>query len=102
MATIKRCKMEDYQGTANALIKRLQGYYLSDVYGRCSYQKERAWKYCFEKFANTENAHYFGITSHNTFQFSVEWLGTYEDENGKKYPALFKETACNSYIWIFE
>ena len=97
--TLKRLKKEDYQSYVNAV--HYEGYYLQDIYGRCSYNKERAWRYCFEKYCNTDDCHGFGITSHNTFQFTVQWFGTYTDEQGNKYKAIFKETANNSYIYYF-
>lgn len=71
----------------------IEGYGLEDVYERPSTAKKQAWEYCFNKFLDTDASLGFGIISHNTFQFSVRWYGRYEDQ-----PALFIETANNSYI----
>ena len=74
-----------------------EGYYLLDVYGRWSIEKERRWKYCFDKYCHTTNAHGFHICSHNTFQYSVAWEGIYEAQR-----AIFLETASNSYIILLD
>ena len=68
--------------------KHFEGITLDDVYGKCSFQKEVAWRECLYK-CQAENGHNFHICSHNTFQFSVAW----EVENGIRI-----ETANNSYF----
>lgn len=78
-----------------------EGYKLSDVYDSYSESKESAYNYCWEKYCNTPQASDFGICSHNTFQFSVSWNGTYIDtETGEAFEAVFLETANNSYVII--
>lgn len=68
--------------------KHNEGITLDDVYGKCSWQKEVAWRECFYKCV-AEHGKNFHICSHNTFQFSVAW----EVENGYRI-----ETANNSYF----
>lgn len=74
------------------------GYYLHDVYSKVSYAKEQAYKYCFEKFANTKDSYQFHICSFNTFQFSVAWYGIFTMLDGTEEYAIFMETANNSYV----
>ena len=80
---------------------RYEGTFLDQVYDRWSTAKENAFDYCWDKYTHTPNSTAFGICSHNTFQFTVSWVGTYEldevDEN-----ALFIETANNSYIVLLD
>lgn len=49
---------------------RATAFELSDVYGRCSYQKEHAWNYCYNLYRKLQGWD-FKIISFNTFQFSV-------------------------------
>lgn len=67
---------------------RNEGFFLSDVYGRYSYEKEKSWDDCLEKCAKM-HGYNFHICSHNTFQYSVAW----ETET-----AFYIETANNSYV----
>lgn len=61
---------------------------LSDVYGRYSYEKARAYKWCREQMAK-ENGECFRIISAGCFFFTVGWV---TDEG------LRIETAKGSYI----
>lgn len=74
--------------------ERNEGYYLTDVYNSTSEAKINAWKWCFNQYANDENAHNFRIISHNTFAFSVAWDIT---DNDGVYIATRIETSNNSY-----
>lgn len=60
---------------ADSMINRArynEGFFLSDVYGRYSTEKERAWRDCM-KWYLMEGGSNFRIISHNTFGFSVAW-----------------------------
>lgn len=73
-----------------------EGYYLSDVYGTHSNEKENSWRICHDMYISTENSSDFHICSHNTFQYSVAWYGT---KDGEKI--LRVETANNSFlVWL--
>ena len=73
-----------------------EGFSLASVYGRASAEKERAWDWCYEQYLATEDRTAFSICSHNTFQFSVSWLGTKDGES-----IMRVETANNSYlVWL--
>lgn len=48
-------------------------YELSDCYGRCSWEKQRAEKWCIEQMKK-ENGDGFKILSFNTFGFSCGWM----------------------------
>ena len=74
-----------------------EGYTLNQVYDSWSTAKENAYNWCFEKYRNTPESSAFSIISHNTFSFSVSWLGLYEGEN-----AMFIETSSNSYIILLD
>ena len=76
---------------------RYEGTTLYQVYDNWSRSKEEAYDWCYEKYLNTPDHSSFGICSHNTFQFTVSWLGLYNEEN-----ALFIETRDNSYIVLLE
>ena len=71
-----------------ASARHFEGHTLDDVYGKCSFQKEVAWRECFYKCV-AEQGKNFHICSHNTFQFSVAW----ETEKGVRI-----ETANSSYL----
>ena len=79
-----------------------EGFDLYQVYDNWSSAKQRAWDWCFDKYMNTPNHEQFSICSHNTFQFSVSWLGDYTMEDGSIEPAMFLETANNSYIILLD
>lgn len=82
---------------------RLEGETLGDVYNSWSEAKEAAYARCWEQYMLTEGHKSFGITSHNTFQFTCSWLGFHVDENtGECIPAMFIETANNSYTVLLE
>ena len=90
--TTKRGKNLIARGNKN------EGYCLRDVYNNYSYEKEKAYNDCFEKYFNTPNSKAFGICSFNTFSFSVSWLGDYVLPNGETEQAMFIETSNNSYV----
>lgn len=71
-----------------ARAKYNEGYYLADVYGRCSVEKARTWEQCQQKCMDMDGYN-FHICSHNSFQYSVAW------ETDKAY---YVETANHSYI----
>lgn len=80
---------------------KFEGYTLNDVYSTYSAEKEKAYNQCLEKYRNTQGSFDFYICSHNTFQFTVTWKGGYVDsETAVCYPAVFLETAKNSYVII--
>ena len=95
-------RKETYKGRqVLGMASGFQGRVLSDVYLKPSCQKQRAYKYCFEKFINTINSSNFHIASHNAQTFTVAWFGEYpHPETGELVPATFVETAENSYIAI--
>ena len=76
---------------------RYEGMWLYQVYDRWSPAKENAYNRCYDKYLNTPDHDAFSIVSHNTFSFSVSWVGTYEGEN-----ALYIETSANSYIVLLD
>lgn len=66
---------------------------ISDIYGRYSWNKEKAFNDCFNKYCNEKYGNYdFKCTGHNSFAFSVAWMQ--EDEN------LRYETSSGSYLVI--
>lgn len=77
--------------------ERYEGFELCQVYDNWSTAKQHAFDYCWDKYMATENHTAFGICSHNTFQFTVSWLGTYTGED-----AMFIETRDNSYIVLLD
>ena len=74
-----------------------EGVTLGQVYDSWSASKDEAWDYCYNKYLDTPEHDAFSICSHNTFQFSVSWVGLYEGEN-----AMFLETASNSYVVLLD
>lgn len=72
---------------------RLDGYYLSDLYGRWSTAKENAYRYCMCEFQEDETSSDFRVGSANTFGFSAGWKC---EHNGCQ--AIRLETKDNSYI----
>lgn len=73
-----------------------EGVTLEQVYGRASHAKQQAWEQCYNEYLSTENHTSFSICSHNSFQFSVSWLGTKDGEN-----IMRVETAQNSFlVWL--
>lgn len=74
-----------------------EGFSLDEVYGSYSAEKSRSWKECFYKYCDTPNSTNFHICSHNSFQYSVSWDGTYGDER-----ATFVETANNSFVVLLD
>lgn len=74
-----------------------EGVTLGQVYDSWSAYKDEAWNYCYNKYLNTPEHNAFGIWSHNSFRFSVSWVGLYEGEN-----AMFLETASNSYVVLLD
>ena len=95
-------RKESYKGSqVLGMASGFQGRELSDVYAKPSHQKQRAYKYCLEKFINTINSSNFHIASHNAQKFTVAWFGEYlHPETGELIPATFVETAENSYVVI--
>lgn len=79
-----------------AMGSRYEGFTLTQVYDRPSAEKERAWQWCYDQYRETEDSTAFGICSHNTFQYTVSWLGTKDGENIMRI-----ETAKSSYlVWL--
>ena len=73
-----------------------EGYYLSDVYGTHSNEKENTWRICHDMYCSTTYGRDFHICSHNTFQYSVAWYGIKDGEM-----ILRVETARNSFlVWL--
>lgn len=73
-----------------------EGVTLEQVYGCASHAKHQAWERCYNEYENTDNHTAFSIYSHNSFQFSVSWLGTKDSEN-----IMRVETAQNSFlVWL--
>lgn len=69
---------------------------LYQIYDRWSSAKERAFEWCQEQFAKTENSTGFGVGSANTFGFTASWFGTKDGEN-----IMRVETKDNSYlVWL--
>ena len=76
--------------------KYSEGYFLSQVYGTYSQQKENAWKWCEHEYLISNNHTNFHICSHNTFGFTVAWFCTINDEKCLRF-----ETKDNSYlVWL--
>lgn len=66
--------------------------HLWNVYGRCSYAKERAFEEC-DEIRRKVGGYTMYISGFNTCTFSLVYLLRYE---GKEY--IVKETHCNRYI----
>lgn len=79
-----------------AAANRFAGFVLSDVYGRCSFAKLKAFKEVYEEYQADPLAYDFGITSANTFSFCVSWRSV--AENGNHYTRYI--TPKYDY-WIF-
>ena len=83
-----------------------EGSVLSDVYGRFSERKQRAFQWCFDQwlsdFKKGRALERMRICSHNTFGFSISWKAYRIDPRTKrKTPAWIIHTPSNEY-WVFE
>ena len=68
-------------------------YRIGDIYGRYSWDKEKAFDDCFNKYCNEKPGNYdFKCTGHNSFAFSVAWM---QEDGNLRY-----ETAGGSYLVI--
>lgn len=76
--------------------KNNEGYELSDIYGKYSVNKKKAYCQCLNQYIGTKNSNNFRIISHNSNFFTVAW-----DEYGKE-PKLHIETGRNSYIILLK
>ena len=72
--------------------KNNEGYELSDIYGKYSVNKKKAYNWCLGQYVDTKNSNNFRIISHNSNFFIIAW-----NEYGKE-PKLHIETGRNSYI----
>lgn len=70
-----------------------EGDYLSQIYNSCSEKKRVAFDWCREQYYDTPDHDAWGICTHNTWGFSVSWVGTH---NGESIMRL--ETPNNSYM----
>ena len=70
-----------------------EGTFLNQVYDKWSDSKQKAWDRCYDEYCNTEDAHMFGICSHNTFCFTVSWFTP---------EGMRLETKDNSYLVVFD
>lgn len=80
-----------------AIGSQWEGVSLRQVYDRWSAKKEEAWERCYNKYLGTPEHDAFSICSHNSYQFSVSWVGLYDGEN-----AMFLETADNHYVVLLD
>jgi len=94
--------MREFKGSTKAGQKIIamgshyDGFDLRQVYGRYSDAKERAWNWCYEQYLATDDHDSFSICSHNTFGFTVSWLGKVDGED-----IMRVETKDNSYmVWF--
>lgn len=71
---------------------RYEGKYLNQVYNKWSYEKERAWNYCFGLCCD-QHGEEFSIVSHTCHGFSVSWFTS----EGMHYV-----TPHNHYLVVFE
>lgn len=83
--------------------ERYDGVNLHDVYGRPSYNKQRAWDWCFEQFCKIREdglaTRSFHIASHNCMKFTVAW-DLVDAETGE-IKGIHVETAHSTYDVIF-
>lgn len=63
---------KDTKQAKNWLNSEIQGYKLSDIYGRYSSSKANAFKYC-EDLCEEKKGWGLCIISHNTFSFTVKF-----------------------------
>lgn len=70
-----------------------EGDFLQQIYNSWSGKKQVAYDWCREEYYNTPDHDAWGICSHNTWGFSVSWVGTH---NGESIMRL--ETPNNSYM----
>lgn len=86
--------MKTLNNTTKAAARFINGYFdsrkysLSDCYGRYSFEKARAERWCKDQMTK-ENGYEFRIISFNTFGFSCGWLTA---------AGLRIETPQNSYF----
>ena len=66
---------------------------LNNLYDKWSYEKEKAFDWCWEQFINDENHSDFGVGNANSFGFTASWLLT---KNGED--CMRVETKDNSYL----
>ena len=66
---------------------------LTDVYSRPSDAKYRAWRECWNRYANTDTCLGFRILGHNCSHFVVAYM--WADENGEVFFTV--ETYANTY-----
>ena len=83
-----------------------QGAELSDVYGRYSLAKYRAWQWLLREVDSDARKGWLldelRICSHNTFGFTAAWEAYRIDPRTKrKTPAWIIHTPSNEY-WVFE
>lgn len=74
-----------------------EGYFLSDVYGSFSQQKENAWKWCENQYLISDRGTNFRICSHNIYGYTVAWECYYNEERVTRM-----ETKDNTYIVYLE
>lgn len=68
-------------------------YRISDIYGRYSWDKEKAFEKCLGMYCNEKSGSYdFKCTCHNSFAFSVAWM---QEDGNLRY-----ETSGGSYLVI--
>ena len=72
---------------------RYEGTDLSQIYGKWSDEKQRAFDWCYYQYLSSEEHEAFSIISHNTWGFSVSWLCK---------DGLRIETPKNSYLVVFD
>lgn len=95
MTVIKASTQKGAQMVANH--KWFTGRTLSDIYGRWSNAKQKAYDWCFEQFSNDVNASDFKVGGANSSFFSASWRTFYEGETAIRY-----ETYANSYIVLLD
>ena len=75
---------------------------LDDVYGRYSWEKANAFRYCLDLMEKYDG-YGMRIISANTFRFSAGFIGYHEDERiGKKRLAFFYITASYDYMMYLD
>ena len=70
-----------------------EGTFLNQVYDSWSDAKQKAWEKCYDEYCNTEDAHMFGICSHNSYSFTCSWFTPL---------GMRLETSKNSYLVVFD
>lgn len=80
-------------------VQETWGMDLGNYYFNPSYEKQRAYDYWREWYCSTDEVEMFGVSSANTFSFSISAL--YVDEETREVLGVIKITPCHNRVYLF-